>query len=65
MSTMRFASKYDSDMFYEACQNKCKADSEELAKITEERLNELDFICTAEFVDCSNNGGYAPRDICR
>ena len=65
MSTMRFASEEDVQRYYSACQDKCKVDAEQDEKITKERLNELDFICAAEFVDCSNNGGYDPRDFCK
>lgn len=62
---MRFASEADVERYYLACQDKCKVDSEQDEKVTKERLNELDFICVGDFVDCSKNGGYDPRDFCK
>jgi len=65
MSTMRFATEGDKDRYFHACKDKCKVDAEQEEKVTKERLNELDIICAAEYVDCSNNGGYDPRDFCK
>lgn len=53
---MRFQTEDDSKKWFASCQLKCKIDTE--------RASEAVVYCTANYVDCSLNGGYDPRDKC-
>lgn len=57
MSTMRFVSADAQKQWYGACSGKCKVDSEKKEKEP--------IMCTAQYVDCSEQGGYDPTDPCK
>jgi len=57
MSTMRFYSAREEQLYYYSCVIKCKVDAE--------RLLGSHAHCSGKFVDCSMYGGYDPTDPCR
>jgi len=61
MSAMRFINEETQKKWYAACQLKCKADADKgFRAVQEDKI-----MCTANYVDCSANGGYDPRDPCK
>lgn len=44
-------------MWFASCQLKCKVDTKNASR--------RETLCTANYVDCSLNGGYDPRDPCK
>lgn len=58
MSTMRFKSADDQNLWYTACQMKCDME-------VQKNEQKEDVFCDGKFVDCDGFGGYDPRDPCR
>lgn len=57
MSTMRFVDSTAQEQWYGACSSKCKADTQ-IAKAEP-------VLCTGRYVDCGDQGGYDPTDLCK
>ena len=59
MSTMRFVNTDAQTMYYAACHDKCKYTAQKKIKKDDETS-----LCSGNYVDCSDNGGFDPTDPC-